>query len=49
LSIGFIKIFCFYLFKKYQWNSFTDVKWDFEKVTAVTPNDLVLQGFAQRM
>ena len=49
LSIGFIKIFCFYLFKKYQWNSFTDVKWDFEKVTAVTPNDLVLQGFTQRV
>jgi hypothetical protein len=48
LSIGFIKIFCLYLFKKYQWDSFTEVKWDFEKVTAVTPNDLILQGFAHR-
>jgi hypothetical protein len=48
LSIGLIKIFSLYLFKKYQWNSFTEVKWDFEKVTAVTPNDLVLQGFAKR-
>ncbi|KYC38120.1 cytochrome [Scytonema hofmannii PCC 7110] len=48
LSIGIIKMFCLYLFKKYEWNSFTQVKWDFEKVTAVTPNDLVLQGFTQR-
>ena len=48
LSIGLIKMFCLYLFKNYQWDSFTEVKWDFEKVTAVTPNDLVLQGFAQR-
>ena len=48
LSIGLIKMFCLYLFKNYQWDSFTEVKWDLEKVTAVTPNDLVLQGFAQR-
>ncbi|MEH1962676.1 MAG: cytochrome P450 [Nostoc sp.] len=49
LSIGFIKIFCLHLFKNYQWDSITEVKWDFEKVTAVTPNNLVLQGFAQRL
>ncbi|MUG94340.1 cytochrome P450 [Scytonema sp. UIC 10036] len=48
LSIGIVKMFCLYLFKKYQWDSFTQVKWDFEKVTAVTPNDLVLQGFTHR-
>jgi cytochrome P450 len=48
LSIGLIQIFCLYLFKKYQWNSTTPVKWDFEKVTAVTPNDLILQGFSSR-
>ncbi|WP_323808746.1 cytochrome P450 family protein [Nostoc sphaeroides] len=30
-----------------QWDSITEVKWSFEKVTAVTPNNLVLQGFAQ--
>lgn len=45
LSIELIKVFCLYLFKHYQWDSFTEVKWDFENVTAVTPNDLVLQGF----
>lgn len=49
LSIGLIKIFCFYLFKKYKWESFTEVKWDFARVTAVTPNDLVLQGFSQQL
>jgi cytochrome P450 len=49
LSIGFIKIFCLHLFQNYQWDSITEVKWDFEKVTAVTPNNLVLQGFAQRL
>ncbi|OUL28315.1 cytochrome [Nostoc sp. RF31YmG] len=48
LSIGLIQMFCLYLLKNYQWNSFTEVKWDFEKVTAVTPNNLVLQGFSQR-
>ncbi|BAY09424.1 cytochrome P450 [Calothrix sp. NIES-2098] len=48
LSIGLIQMFCLYLFKNYQWNSFTEVKWDFEKVTAVTPNNLVLQGFASK-
>ncbi len=47
LSVGIIKMFCLYLFKKYQWESFTEVKWDFEKVTAVTPNNLILQGFTQ--
>ena len=49
LSIGIIKTFCLYLLKNYQWNSITEVKWDFEKVTAVTPNNLVLQGFAQKI
>jgi Cytochrome P450 len=48
LSIGLIEMFCIYLLKNYQWDSFTEVKWDFEKVTAVTPNNLVLQGFAHR-
>jgi cytochrome P450 len=48
LSIGLIKVFVLYLFQKYQWNSMTKVEWDFKKVTAVTPNDLVLQGFTQR-
>ncbi len=48
LSIGIIKMFCFYLFKKYQWNSFSEVKWDLEKVTDVTPSTLVLQSFAQK-
>ncbi|MDX2241931.1 MAG: cytochrome P450 [Leptolyngbyaceae cyanobacterium bins.302] len=48
LSIELIKIFCLYLFKHYQWSSITEVKWDLEKVTAVTPNTLVLQGFSQR-
>jgi Cytochrome P450 len=48
LSIGLVKIFCLYLFKRYQWNSFTEVKWDLEKVTPVTPNTLVLQGFTQK-
>lgn len=49
LSIGIIKIFTLYLLKKYQWNSFTEVRWDFANVTAVSPNDLVLQGFAQQI
>jgi hypothetical protein len=48
LSIGIVKMFCFYLFKRYQWDSITEVKWDLEKVTNVTPNTLVLQGFAQK-
>ncbi|BCL38284.1 cytochrome P450 [Nostoc sp. MS1] len=48
LSVGLIKVFCLYLFKNYKWQSFTEVKWDFAKVTAVTPNDLVLQGFAKQ-
>ena len=48
LSIGIIKMFCLYLWKNYQWNSITEVTWDFKKVTAVTPNNLVLQGFAHR-
>jgi hypothetical protein len=49
LSVGIIKMFCLYLFKKYQWESFTEVKWDFEKVTAVTPNNLILQGFTNKL
>lgn len=48
LSIELIKIFCMYLFRQYQWQQFTEVKWDFENVTAVTPNELELQGFAAR-
>lgn len=48
LSVGLINIFCLYLFKHYKWESITEVKWEFEKVTAVTPNELVLQGFARR-
>lgn len=48
LSVGLINIFCLYLFKHYKWKSITEVKWEFEKVTAVTPNELVLQGFARR-
>lgn len=48
LSIELIKIFCLYLLKYYHWENFTEVKWDFEKVTAVTPNDLILQGFSEK-
>ena len=48
LSIGLINIFCLYLFKNYKWDSITEVKWELERVTAVTPNDLVLQGFARQ-
>jgi len=48
LSIELIKIFCLYLFKRYEWSSITEVKWDFDKVTAVTPNDLILQGFRMK-
>jgi cytochrome P450 len=48
LSIGLIQIFVLYLFKQYGWSSFTEVTWDFKKVTAVSPNTLVLQGFARR-
>ncbi|NET70492.1 MAG: cytochrome P450, partial [Sphaerospermopsis sp. SIO1G2] len=47
LSIGLVKLFCFYLFKQYQWNSFTEIEWDFANVTAVTPNNLILQGFTK--
>ncbi|ESA37396.1 cytochrome p450 [Leptolyngbya sp. Heron Island J] len=45
LSIELIKVFCMYLLKQHQWQQFTEVKWDLEKVTAVTPNELELQGF----
>ncbi len=48
LSIGIVKMFCFYLFRHYHWDSITEVKWDLEKVTNVTPNTLVLQGFTQK-
>ena len=48
LSIGIIKMVCFYLLKKYQWDSHSEVKWDMEKVTAVTPNDLILSGFRNK-
>ncbi|MBT9312061.1 cytochrome P450 [Leptothoe kymatousa] len=49
LSIELIKVFCMYLFTRYQWRQITEVKWDFEKVTAVTPNELELQGFAKQV
>ncbi|MEL6555275.1 MAG: cytochrome P450 [Cyanobacteria bacterium J06621_11] len=49
LSIELVKIFCLHLFKHYQWEAPAEVKWDFEKVTAVTPNDLVLQGFSGKV
>ena len=49
LSVGIIKMFCLYLFKKYHWEFFTEVKWDFQKVTAVTPNTLILQGFSKQL
>ena len=49
LSIGIIKTFCLHLFQKYQWQSSTEVKWDFDNVTAVSPNDLILQGFTQKL
>ncbi len=48
LSIGLIQIVCLYLYKRYQWSSFTQVEWDFNKVTAVTPNHTVLQGFSRQ-
>lgn len=48
LSIELIKVFCMYLLKQYQWEQFTEVKWDFEKVTAVTPNELELIGFTAK-
>lgn len=48
LSIELIKVFCMYLFKQYEWKQFTEVKWDFEKVTAVTPNELELIGFTAK-
>ena len=48
LSIELIKVFCMYLLKRYQWQQFTEIKWDFEKVTAVTPNELELQEFTAR-
>ncbi|MBD2360120.1 cytochrome P450 [Anabaena minutissima FACHB-250] len=49
LSIAIIKTFCLYLFQKYQWDSSTDVKWDFANFKPFTPDDLVLQGFAQKL
>ncbi len=45
LSIGVIKTFCLYLYKRYQWTDHTEVAWDYKKVTAVTPNDLILKCF----
>jgi cytochrome P450 len=48
LAIATINIFCLYLFHKYKWSSSTEVKWELERVTAVTPNDLVLQGFSRK-
>lgn len=47
MSIGLINIFCLYLFKKYKWESFTEVNLDSAKFTQVIPNDLVLKGFAR--
>ena len=48
LSIELIKIFCFYLLKDYQWEPSTEIVWDFEKVTAVTPNTLTLESFTRK-
>lgn len=48
LSFELIKIFCMYLLKNYQWEQSTEASWDFENVTAVTPNDLELQGFTTK-
>ncbi len=48
LSIALINVFCLYLFKKYKWESNTEVEWELDRVTNVTPNDLVLKGFARR-
>lgn len=48
LSIELIKIVSLHLLKHYQWTQPTEVKWDFEKVTAVTPNNLVLQDFSRK-
>ena len=48
LSIELIKLFCLALFNNYQWTDRTEVVWDFEKVTAVTPNTLILQNFAAK-
>ena len=48
LSIELIKVFCLTLFNNYQWTHHTEVVWDFEKVTAVTPNTLILQNFAAK-
>lgn len=48
LSIELIKIVCLHLLKHYQWTQPTEVKWDFEKVTAVTPNNLVLENFSKK-
>lgn len=49
LSIGIIKTFCLYLFRQYEWQSSTEVKWDFDNVTSVAPNGLVLQGFSKKV
>ncbi len=46
LSIELIKVFCLHLFKNYQWTPSAEPEWDFKKVTAVTPNDLILQSFS---
>ncbi|MEO0336606.1 MAG: cytochrome P450, partial [Pseudomonadota bacterium] len=46
LSIELIKVVCMHLLKRYQWERFTEVAWDFGKVSAFTPNELELIGFA---
>ena len=48
LSIYLIKMFCFYTFKQYKWDSFSEVEWDMNKFGAFTPNNLVFDGFAHR-
>ncbi|MEO1395806.1 MAG: cytochrome P450 [Cyanobacteria bacterium J06634_5] len=46
LSIELIKVVCMHLLGRYQWEQFTEVTWNFEKVNAFTPNDLELVGFS---
>lgn len=48
LSIELIKIFCIALFQNYQWQQSAEIEWDFENVTAVTPNTLTLESFTRK-
>lgn len=48
LSIAIIKLFCLYVFKQYQWRSFSEVEWDMKKFGPFTPMNLVFDGFSRR-